>query len=385
MSSLPVIPARARSAHLRDLLCAAGYEHAEIMKREQMRGGVSGAWLTRLTLRHPMPGGAAGYVNVVYKRIAPLDGWLGEASRDCGIREVRLWSSGVLDDLPYALAMPALAYGYDGSADAPEAGAVLLADVRGALLREPLRAPRGRLPRMILALLDHLARLHARYWCDPRLRDPTLGLMPSDAALRLISPDSIAARLAGGDTTPYLALAVAGWEAFFRLAPRGAAATLRDVLRVPEPYVTALGRLPWTLAHGDVWGPNLGWLPPTRIAPHTGRRLLLLDWALATAGPATYDPLWLCGTWHALHPPRILSAYRARLERHLSARGIDLPAATWRSLADAGYLRTALTCGEALGRAAAEAPSGTVRDRAEQRVYWWAERAARAAQQLAHP
>jgi hypothetical protein len=377
-----VIPDRAASAHLRDLLCAAGYEHAEIARREPMRGGLSGARLTRLALRHPMPGGAARYTSVVYKRIAPLDGWLGEASRDCGIREVRLWSSGILGDLPHALAMPTLAYGYDGPEDAPEAGAVLLADVRGALLREPLRAPRGRLPRTILALLDHLAWLHARYWCDPRLRDPALGLMPYDAALRLIAPEGVAARLACGDTTPYLTLAVAGWEAFFRLAPRGAAATLRDVLHAPDVYLPAIERLPWTLAHGDVWGPNLGWLPPTRIAPRTGRRLLLLDWALATAGPATYDPLWLCGTWHALQPPRILAAYRARLERHLSARGIDLPAATWRSLADAGYLRTALTCGEALGRAAAEAPSGAARERAEQWVRWWAERAARAARHL---
>jgi hypothetical protein len=117
-----------------------------------------------------------------------------------------------------------------------------------------------------------------------------------------------------------------------------------------------------------------------------GRRLLLLDWALATAGPATYDPLSLCGAWHTLDPVRLLAVYRARLNRYLGARGITLSRETWQALVDAGYLRTALTCGEAFGRAAALAPAGTPRQRAEERVRWWAGRAMQAARRLAaHP
>src|SRR5207302_5979337 len=108
-------------------------------------------------------------------------------------------------------------------------------------------------------------------------------------------------------------------------------------------------------------------------------RLLLLDWALAQAGPATYDPLWLCGGWHALDPRRVLACYRMLLERRLRARGVSLGPSTWLALADAGYLRTALSCGEAFGRAAEEAPAGRARLVAEARVRWWAERAARAA------
>jgi hypothetical protein len=131
-----------------------------------------------------------------------------------------------------------------------------------------------------------------------------------------------------------------------------------------------------------VWSPNLGLLPPTSRAPRKGRRLLLLDFALATAGPPTYDALWLPGTWHALDPMRVLAAYRYRLERALRARGCPMTASTWWSLADAGYLRTALTCGEAIARSAQEAPEGGGRRRLLARVRWWTARAAAAAHRL---
>jgi hypothetical protein len=239
------------------------------------------------------------------------------------------------------------------------------------------------MPTGILMLLDRLARLHACYWERSGLQNPALGLMGTREALRLVAPAMIAGRLAEGDAHPYLPLAAAGWEAFFRLAPAEASATLRAALVHPEPFVAAIRRLPATLVHGDVWGPNLAWLPPTRIAPRAGRRLLLLDWALSLFGPATYDPLWLCGTWHALDPVRVLAVYRARLNLRLAARGIRVLPTVWRAMVDAGYLRTALTCGEALGRTAAEAPAGMRRRRAEVRVRWWAARAARAARRLA--
>src|SRR5260221_47980 len=181
---------------------------------------------------------------------------------------------------------------------------------------------------------------------------------------------------------PGRAVAAPGWEAFFRLAPAADAATLRAALADPTPYVAAVAALPWTLVHGDVWGPNLGFLPATHAAPRVGPHVLLLDWALATAGPATYDPLWLCGNWHALDPVRVLAVYRARLTRHLAARGSVLALATWPVLADAGYLRTALTCGEAPARTAAESAPRPSRRRAGARGRWWARRAALAARRL---
>jgi hypothetical protein len=367
---LPAIP----RVDERALLTAAGEGDAEIVARSPVAAGLSaGAALERLTLRHRMPSGAAWHVSRVVKHLAPSEGWLGAASHDTRIREAQLHRGGILADLPHGIETAVLALATEGDPAAPTAAALLMRDMRARLPRDPLRTPPGCLPPLVRAILDRLAEMHARFWCDPRLRDPALGLVSTADALLLTAPERIQARIASGDHNPYLPLAAAGWDAFFRLADPAVAAALRAVFRDPAPAVAAIEALPWTLVHGDVWGPNLGWLPPARrTAPRSGSRLLLLDWALATAGPCTYDPLWLCGTWHALDPRRVLAAYRARLERRLRAHGIALPPATWRALAAAGYLRTALTCGEALGRAATEAPPGIGLRRAEERVLWWA-------------
>lgn len=367
---------------LADAVHMLGIDPAEVVAVEPLGGGLSGADVYRVTLERALAGGGVRSRRRVVKRLRPAHGWLGAASQDGRMREVALRAAGVLGDLPRDVVTATESWALAGPPEAPVAGALLLRDERGHLPRDPVRTPPGRMPAMVAALLGRLARMHARFWEDPRLGEPTLGLMPAGAALLLTSPQSVRQALRVGDPNPYLPLAAAGWEAFFRVAPPEAGAALREVLEAPGRWAAAIERLPRTLAHGDVWGPNLGWLPATRRAPRTGRRLLLLDWALATAGPATYDPLWLCGTWHGLDPVRTLAVYRARLARHLKTRGIRLAPATWRALADAGYLRTALTCGEALGRAAAEAPAGIARQRAEARVRWWAERAATAARRL---
>lgn len=375
------------------LLAGLGVAPVEIRATEPVGGGISGAAVRRLLLERPVAPEAAAatyFASRVYKRIEPEGGWLGAASRDTAMREPRLHASGVLADLPASLATGVLAVAARGpaaksgaAAEMPAAGGLLLADARGRLLRDPVATPPGRHPAVVSTILAGLARLHARYWDDPRLADVALGLIATRDALLLTAPESVAARIAAGDSNPYLPLARAGWDTFFRLAEPRDAATLRGVLADPAAYAATIDALPRTLVHGDVWGPNLGLLPPTRrAAPRRGRRLLLLDWALATAGPCTYDPLWLCGTWHGLDPVRVLAAYRAALTRALAARGIALSGATWRALADAGYLRTALTCGEALGRAAGDAPAGRARARAVARVRAWARRGAAGAARL---
>lgn len=365
------------------LLSAMGVHPTSIRAVKSLTGGISGARVLRVLLAHPMaPGAVHSYTRRVYKRIEPEGGWLGVTSHDTLMRETRLHSSGVLAELPHEIATAVLGYREQSTTGAPASSALLLADEGGHLVRHPTTPPPGRLPTAVIALVGRLARLHAHFWDDPRLSDPSLGLASSRDALLLIAPARIEERIAAGDMNRYLPLANGGWDAFFRLATPSDAALLRSVLADPAPYLDAIDALPRTLVHGDVWGPNLGWLPPTQRAPRTGWRLLLLDWALATGGPCTYDPLWLCGTWHALNPVRVLAEYRACLLRRLAARGLRLPASVWLRLADAGYLRTALTCGEALARAAAESDPGSGQRRKVARARWWAHRAAVAAQRL---
>ncbi len=263
---------------------------------------------------------------LVTETLLPRDGWLGAASGDSRLREIQLWERGLLQSLPAGFTTGVRNRTLLGDPDQPAAGALLMHDLTLRLLRDPYHPPPGRLPSSVVALLQRLAALHARYWQDERLSDVALGLTSPCDALLLISPENVSMRCAAGDTNPYLPLAERGWDAFFHLAPSNAAERLREVLADPEPIAQAIASMPQTLVHGDVWGPNLGWLPPTTSAPRRERRLLLLDWALALAGPATYDPLWLCGGWYALDPRRVLACYRMFLERRLRAHGVSLSA-----------------------------------------------------------
>jgi Phosphotransferase enzyme family len=365
----------------REFIAALGLDLASIQAIEPMPGGLGGGRLLRLMVAH-RTGMATWREWLVMKTLLPSDGWLGVASGDSRLREIQLWERGLLHSLPAGVATGVRNWALLGDLEHPTAGALLMDDLTLRLLRDPYHPPPGRLPPSMVALLERLAELHARYWRDERLCDPTLGLMSPRDALLLISPESVRTRRLIGDANPYLPLADQGWDAFFRLAPPNAAERLRAILAGPESIAQATTRLPQTLVHGDVWGPNLGWLPPTTIAPRRKRQVLLLDWALALTGPATYDPLWLCGGWHTLNPRRVLAYYHAFLERYLRARGVSLAPATWLALVDAGYLRTALTCGEVFGRAATEAPAGRARVVAEARARWWAERAVQAANRL---
>jgi hypothetical protein len=365
----------------RDLIVALGPDLVDLQAIEPMPSGLGGGRLRRLTMARPV-GAATWREWLVMKTLLPNSGWLGAASGDSRLREVQLWERGLLQSLPTGIATGVRSWALLGDPARPTAGTLLMTDLDSRLLKRPEYAPLGRPAPSVAALLERLAALHARYWQDARLSDPLLGLMSPRDALLLISPERVSARRAAGDTNPYLPLAERGWDAFFRLAPPAHAERLQAIFADPELIVRTIAALPQTLAHGDVWGPNLGWLPSSKSAPRRERQLLLLDWTLALAGPATYDPLWLCGGWHALDPRLVMARYRSFLERRLRARGVSLPPATWLALVDAGYLRTALTCGEAFGRAAEEAPAWHARQVAEARVRWWAERAIMAADRL---
>ena len=358
---------------------------AGVMAVTPIRDGLSGAELARISLCQPAgewPRAPCGRSSRVVKRITAETGWLGAATHDARVREAALWRAGLPRWLPRRIALAVQRVACDTDTDGRLRATLLMRDERSHLMREPLRAPLGRLPADLLDLLDALAALHARFWQSPLLDDDALGLVSPRDTLLWLGPQAVERRIAEGDPQPYLGLARAGWQAFFRVAPAEDAATLGAVFARPEAALAAIERLPRTLIHGDIWGPNLGWLPPTRRAPRLGRRLLLLDWALAAAAPAPYDVLSLCGAWHSLRPTTLLAVYRARLTRRLAARGVALPPAEWQALADAAYLRTALAGGEAWARAVEAAPSPAARRRAQTRLAWWARRGVRAAQRI---
>ena len=113
-------------------------------------------------------------------------------------------------------------------------------DLGSRLLKRPERAPFDRMSHSVVALLERLAALHARYWQDARLSDPMLGLMSPRDALLFISPQNVDARLAMGDANPYLPLAdQKAATSSLRLAPPTSAERLRAILADLEPIARA--------------------------------------------------------------------------------------------------------------------------------------------------
>lgn len=345
------------------------------MQRQPMKGGVSGAHLERLALKVAASGGKEAIsLSLILKRMRPDESWLMRSSGDTCCREVQLWRHGLLADMPRALCAPVLAAAYD---EQTREGALLLADMSRWLgTLEDCSAP---VPAWQVAqYLDHLARFHAHYWQDERLSDERYALASVEQTLLMLAPSVIAGYFAAGEAHPYLPISHAGWEAFYSAAPQQALSRLQRVFDAPAAFLASAASAPATLLHGDAWPPNMGALPGRR--QHTRNRTIMIDWALATAGPATFDPFWLLFAWKRVETRPALLCYRRQLTRHLARRGIALGAGQWQLLLDLGVVRTVMTCGESMGQAVQFARNDAERAQAVSALACWLNWAARAIQ-----
>ncbi|HEU5369064.1 MAG TPA: phosphotransferase [Ktedonobacterales bacterium] len=369
------LPGGEASASLR----GAGRLHVASVQRTPLKGGVSGAHLERLLVQVEIEGPAGRrreIVSLIFKRMRPDESWLMRASGDARCREVQLWQQGLLADAPRALCVPVLAAAYD---EAAREGALLLGDMTHWLgaLEDCFKLPP---PGQWKQYLDHLARLHARYWQDARLKDERFALASVEQTLLMLAPATIQAQLAAGDAHPYLPVSRSGWETFFAYGPAAALSKVQRVIDVPAALLADAALAPATLLHGDAWPPNMGMLPGERglRGCRAGSRTILIDWALATAGPASFDPFWLLFAWHAVDTRLALAYYRERLSQHLARRGVSLSTAEWLLLVDLGVVRTVMTCGESMGQDILFARSAARRARAIAALAWWLGWASRA-------
>jgi hypothetical protein len=351
------------------------------VRQEPLKGGVSGAHLERLLVELAIKGPTGvrrDTLPLIFKRIKPDQSWLMRSSGDTRCREAQLWRHGLLADAPRALCVPVLAAAYDE--DTGEA-ALLLADVTRWLgTLEDCFAPAP--PGQLRLYLDHLARLHAHYWQDARLDAARFALATVEQASLMLAPAAIQAQLATGDAHPYLPVSQAGWEAFFTYGPAEALGKVQRVFDAPAAFLADAASVPSTLLHGDAWPPNMGSLPGERgiggrYGGYPGSRTILIDWALATAGPASFDPFWLLFAWRTVDTRLALLYYRERLVLHLARRGLDIGAAQWRLLVDLAAARTVLTCGETMGQEIRFARTAARRARAIEALAWWVNWAAR--------
>jgi Phosphotransferase enzyme family len=179
-------------------------------------------------------------------------------------RELRLWETRVLDRLPASLAHAILAAGRVG-----EEVVTVMRDLGPHVLSWDDRLTPPELRRVFGAV----AALHRAFQGQP-----PPGLCPLTTRLSLFAPERMRRHLRTGNPLP--ALVLRGWELFDDLAPQDVAVEVFDTLSRPERLARALAGAPLALLHGDLWLVNVA-LGPEDV--------VLLDWGLATAGPAVLD------------------------------------------------------------------------------------------------
>jgi hypothetical protein len=242
-----------------------------------------------------------GGARYVVKHLCVDDDWILRATGDVRPRVLRLWETGLLDELPDCVDPVIVGASWE---PATRRAALLLRDVGDCLVAED-----AALDRVQHALfLEHMAALHARFW---GFRDD-VGLLAPAIRCQLLSPMTAAIETARG-TTGVPALLADGWARLDAVAPR-VAPLLRDLAATPYPLTEALARTPQTLIHGDWKAGNLGTLPDGRT--------VLLDWAFPAADSPLVDLAW----YLAVNCDRLPEPKDAAIERYraaLHAAGVD--------------------------------------------------------------
>src|SRR4051794_5815765 len=105
----------------------------------------------------------------VVKLTSPATDWIMRGTADDRGREMLVWATGLLDELPPEIAHPVLACARDG-----EGWAILMHDVSDDLIADPMGQA------IIceadhLLFLDALAALHVTFWERPERAEPGLG------------------------------------------------------------------------------------------------------------------------------------------------------------------------------------------------------------------
>ncbi len=269
---------------------------AGVTTREQLAAGdgKSGASLERVTI---------GDEIYVLKRLGFATDWVARATGDLACRPRLMWCAGLFDRLP-----DCLDHAVVGCADDPPHGAALLMrDVTEWLVPEgdgPLPLAQHR------RFLDHMAALHAEFIGY----EDTVGLLPMESRLLVLSPWTAAAERDYGGTHPVpTTLMPQGWQRLPVVAPRAGALAL-TLIDEPGPLVSALADTPATLVHGDWKCGNLGTGPDGRT--------ILLDWATPGQAPPCFDLAWYVAINAARLPESkedTIAAYRRALEGH----GVD--------------------------------------------------------------
>jgi hypothetical protein len=306
-------------------------EHTVLASR-----GWSGNALERVVL-------ADGRV-LIAKRIVPGADWIGRASADPG-REALLFTSGALERLPPALDHAMVAAARDG-----DAWWLLMRDVSDELLDDH-SIVRREANRRLLAALN---AMWEAFWGE------RVEFLAAQAVrLQMAAPSLGKLERHGVDLLPKQFEVM--WEAFAEAVDADVATAVLALVDDPAPLAAALDARGTTLLHGDIRDEQIGL---------AGRRVVLLDWGLATQGHPVVDY-----AWHLMHSAWRIDATHDQLwEDFRAARGErDDPLAV-----ELGTIAGLVMYGWILGHSAVIHPDTAERTWARGELEWWVPRARRA-------
>ncbi len=306
--------------------------------------------------------GSGGSRHYVVKRPAFDTDLVRQLTEDIECRERLLWQHGIFDRLPPEVRCPTAACARDGLG-----WALLMDDVHDWLTRSTSWPAPGWQPLSLAqfsVVINALASLHARFYCDSSLYDPALGLCTSAQFFTAFSPEAVSRT--SGDPHGVLRNIQRGWELLDTLDAPDVASAIRELHRDPTPLVNALARFPATVVHGDPKRANVGF---------RGGRMVLIDWQLASVQPPAVDLAWLLQSFALVvteSKETILAEYRRQLATRLGERFDD---ANWQAQVQLAFLGQCLrTMGMWLSEAH-YAPTATARDMRGAQIPWWCDQA----------
>jgi hypothetical protein len=220
--------------------------------------GRSGATLERVLL--------ADGSRVVVKRFDPSVDLVMRFTGDTRGREVEFFRRGTLDRLPATVVHPVL----DGWFDDDGHGVLVMRDLGDAVLTWKSVVTKEQAVTMFGAVAD----LHAEF-----LGSAPDDLTPLSLVQGLFEPRRIRS-YAGEALVDY---ALRGWEYWPEVAPGEVGERVLALAQDTAPLTAACLALPGTLLHGDLATVNMAFEPARPGC------LTLIDWGLATAGPAEFD------------------------------------------------------------------------------------------------
>jgi hypothetical protein len=284
----------------------------------------------------------------VCKQTSPRTDWTAIRTCDTRGREAAILEEPSLTAIWQCVSNPYIAFAMEN-----ETTALLMRDLTPYLLPD-VRAPLA--VEQEIALLDTLARLHARFWDSS---EAPACLARSEDFVEFIGPSCAESPSFAAMPVPLRERIAAGWTHVARRAPRSVTALLNmpaaDIVR--EFFAG-----PKTVVHGDAKVANFA------IDPRSST-VWAFDWAMAGHAPAGVDLGWYLsvnGSRIADTKETALARYRAMLELE---RGISLSDPEWATIE-----RCAVVCGALMGLWSKAMLLENNAPNADREWTWWVDR-----------